>query len=217
MLNTAPCALVRAKDSRLTVTKRLAILATGMIVILVVCVLGYAAWWAYEYRQPAGPHAVVDLRTVATEKAYYLTFCAGLASNFHGFPGHAYVNWSEKPGVTTSADESVGYITSKYNDQFVAPFMAVPGTLHYDAQMYNQRNLDCLTVIVDAKTYRRTRQERTTWDTSNFKAGTYDCVAFTNYIARKAGLIVPDGNSRYPQDHIKLLKKLNAAGATARY
>jgi hypothetical protein len=202
-------AVTKASIASRPLINRVVVTVLCLAAALVLGLLAYAGWWAHAYRQPAGPRATIDLRSSTSEKPYYLTFCAGLASNFHGFPGHAYVNWNDKPGVTTSAKNSIGYITRKYNDQFLAPFVAVPGSLHYDAQNYNQRNLDCLTAVVDVKTFNRTRAACATWDTSNFKAGTHDCVAFTTYIARTAGLVVPEGSSRYPQDHIKLLKTLN--------
>jgi hypothetical protein len=176
---------------------------------LVMAVLGYAIWWAVWYRLPAQPDKVVDLRKQPSQSACYITFCAGLADNPLGFPGHAYVVWREKAIADPIQTESVGFITKSYNDQFISPLVPVPGMLHYDAALYNQRNLESLTVIVDPQTYKKTLLARRQWNTTEFKAVQRDCLSFTTYIAQSAGLVIPEHRCLYPQDQVRQLKALN--------
>ncbi len=171
--------------------------------------LAYTAWWAVWYRIPSSPSLTVDLRKDKTQSARYISFCAGLASNPVGFPGHAYVNWSEKADTLPPASGSVGYIPQKFNDQVVSVFTTVPGMLHQNALMYNQRNLDSVTAVVSPDTYNHTLLARDRWGTSSFKAGSHDCVSFVLYIAKETGLVVPEGRCFYPQDQIKVLKEMN--------
>jgi hypothetical protein len=171
--------------------------------------VGYTCWWYVWYRLPGQPDKVTDLRSYPAQGAYYVTFCAGLADNPIGFPGHAYVVWSEKPHTDPLKADSVGYITQSYNDQFVSPILPVPGRLHRNAALYNQRNIENLTAVVDQKTYRKTLDARENWNTSNFKALQHDCLSFTTYIAQSAGLNIPKQRCLYPQDQIRQLKALN--------
>ena len=176
---------------------------------LIVTLAVYTLWWSFWYRLPAMPDQTVDMRTQLNQPAGYITFCAGLADNPIGFPGHAYVVWSELPKVDPLQAQSVGYISKLYNDQFISPFIAVPGMLHFDAARYNQRNLEQLTAIVDQNTYQKTLQARNEWKTEEFKALDRDCLSFCTYIAKAAGLNVPAHRCLYPQDQIKQLKELN--------
>jgi len=175
----------------------------------------YAAFWAAWYRIPAQPPKTVDLRMSPAQDARYLTFCAGLAGNPHGFPGHAYVVWSKVANADPMKADSIGFIPQRYNDQFISPFVTVPGMLHYHAALYNQRNLETLTVIVDPITYEKTIAERMIWEDTEFHAVTRDCVSFTTKIAQTAGLKVPQTRCLYPQDQIKQLKALNALNKNA--
>jgi hypothetical protein len=178
---------------------------------LMLLVLAYALWWAVWYRLPAQPDQVVDLRKQSFQDACYITFCAGLADNPIGFPGHAYVVWSKTPNADALKAESVGFITQSYNDQFISPVVSVPGMLHYDAAQYNQRNLESLTVIVDPQTYQKTLLAREKWNNTPFKAIERDCLSFSTYIAQTAGLIIPEHRRLYPQDQLRQLKTLNKA------
>jgi len=172
-------------------------------------VLLYALWWAVWYRIPAQPDQIVDLRLQPSQSACYITFCAGLADNPLGFPGHAYVVWRKKSDANSLQSESVGFITKCYNDQFISPVVSVPGMLHYDAAQYNQRNLESLTAIVDPQTYEKTLRAREKWNTTEFKAIQRDCLSFTTYIAQTAGLVIPEHRFLYPQDQLRQLKALN--------
>lgn len=183
---------------------------TGKAGALIFCLLlAYTAWWAVWYRIPASPKRTVDLRQNQLQPARYISFCAGLASNPVGFPGHAYVNWSGEADTLPGPSGSIGYIPQKFNDQVVSVFTTVPGMLHQNALMYNQRNLDSLTVVVSPETYNHTLIVRDRWNTGSFKAGSHDCVSFVLYIAQEAGLVVPKDRCFYPQDQIKVLKELN--------
>lgn len=177
---------------------------------LIFCfLLAYTAWWAVWYRIPTSPKLMVDLRRDRSQSARYISFCAGLASNPVGFPGHAYVNWSGEADTLPGPSSSIGYIPKKFNDQVFSVFTTVPGMLHQNALMYNQRNLDSVTAVVSPDTFNHTLIVRDRWDTANFKAGSHDCVSFVLYIAKEAGLVVPKGRCFYPQDQIKVLKELN--------
>src|SRR5579862_7032030 len=69
----------------------------SLLLSTAMALLAYAAIWAVWYRIPVLAPETVDLRQWQTEKPYYVSFCAALASNPHGFPGHCYVVWSDKP------------------------------------------------------------------------------------------------------------------------
>jgi hypothetical protein len=187
------------------------ILAIGVktALTLVMAVLLYALWWAIWYRLPAQPDQVVDLRTLPSQGACYITFCAGLADNPLGFPGHAYVVWGKRSRSDQLQSESVGFITRCYNDQFISPLVPVPGMLHYNAALHNQRNLESLTVIVSPQTYQATLLAREKWNTKEFRAIERDCLSFTTYIAHTAGLVIPEHRCLYPQDQLKELKACN--------
>ncbi len=135
--------------------KRLFLVTAGSLLVLTVALLSYTTWWAVWYRLPGTPNKVIDLRSGRLQPACYVTFCAGLADNPVGFPGHAYVVWSKAANADPLSVDSVGYITQSYNDQFLSPVISVPGMLHWDAARYNQRNLECLTAIVDPRHIRK--------------------------------------------------------------
>ncbi|MBK9202920.1 MAG: hypothetical protein IPL73_10885 [Candidatus Obscuribacter sp.] len=59
-----------------------------------VALLGYAAWWGVAYRLPRAQDKTIDMRSVTYGQPRQLVFCAGLANNPHGYPGHAYVIWA---------------------------------------------------------------------------------------------------------------------------
>ncbi|MBS1990687.1 MAG: hypothetical protein JSS83_09235 [Cyanobacteria bacterium SZAS LIN-3] len=179
------------------------------MVSLVLAIASYAAYWYAWYRISALPPKIVDLRKPPYHGTRYLTFCAGLAGNPHGFPGHAYVVWSKTNKEDPLQADSIGFIPKKYNDQFISPLVTVPGMLHYHAALYNQRNLESLTVIVDPETFDKTIAERNKWEDTDFHALTRDCLSFTTHIARTAGLKVPTNRCMYPQDQIRALKSLN--------
>lgn len=182
----------------------------GKVGGLIFCFLvAYTAWWAVWYRIPPSPRLIVDLRQDRLQPARYISFCAGLASNPVGFPGHAYVNWSDKPDTLPGPSGSIGYIPQKFNDQILSVFTTVPGMLHQNALMYNQRNLDSVTVVVSPDAFNHTLIARNRWNTANFKAGSHDCVSFVLFIAKEAGIVVPRERCFYPQDQIKVLKELN--------
>ena len=56
-------------------------------------------WWAVAYRLPRSADKTIDRRSPLSRRfgpACRLSFCAGLANNPHGFPGHAYVVWASQ-------------------------------------------------------------------------------------------------------------------------
>jgi len=169
----------------------------------------YFGFWAAWYRIPAQPPKTIDLRKSPSQSPRYLTFCAGLAGNPHGFPGHAYVVWSKIPDADPLKADSIGFIPQQYNDQFISPFVTVRGMLHYHAALYNQRNLETFTVVVDPETYEKTIAARNKWENTDFHAVSRDCVSFTTAIAETAGVKVPQPRCMYPQDQIRQFKILN--------
>jgi hypothetical protein len=172
-------------------------------------IAAYAAWWAVHYRVPPSPDCFVDLRHNASQPAFYVTFCASLATNPHGFPGHSYVVWSRTPNWHQENAEAFGFVPRYSRDQVASAFMNVPGLMVHGASEGNMVNLDTLTVIVDQERYEKTRKLRDDWNPSSFRAGLYDCVSFTDFIAAAAGLAVPIRRFSYPQDHLKQMKALN--------
>lgn len=185
---------------------------------IILSLLLYLAYWGVIYRIPGAPAKIVDLRPkISTDigtnaPARYITFCASLAGNAHGFPGHSYVVWNATPAASVLHCEAVGFVPTHVKDQIRSLYMPVPGMLASNASVGNTRNLSSLTVIVDDETYERTRRLRQKWDASRFQAGVHDCVAFQDFIAREVGLSIPDRNKFfYPQDHIAELKRLNSS------
>jgi hypothetical protein len=194
-------------------------LIVAIAALSLVCITGYAGWWFVWYRIPR-PDGVklIDLRAPSDKSASrYITFCASLASNKHGFPGHAYVVWSGEslPSdwlVAARSDrlENAGYGPRNCGDQVKSVVYDVPGIIDAHGLRCNLRNLSTLTVIVNQAQYERTRQLRAKWDTSRFKAGDRDCVAFVDYIAKDIGLSIPPRNILlFPQDHLAQMKALN--------
>ena len=141
---------------------------------------------------------------------------ATLADNPLGFPGHAYVVWRNSPDDRPIQAESVGYITQHYSDQFISPLVSVPGQLCCAPAQFEPSNLERLTVLVDSQTYQATLEARKKWNTAKFKAAQHDCLSFTTYIARTAGLVIPEYRCLYPQDQLCQLKQLNPQNVSCR-
>jgi hypothetical protein len=195
---------------------RLLIIITAGILL---CIAGYAGWWFVWYRVPRHDTVkLIDMRRPGDPStARYITFCASLANNTHGFPGHAYVVWS---GESLPSDwltaarsdrlENAGYGPRNCGDQVKSVAFDVPGIIDAHGLRCNLRNLNTLTVIVNQKQYERTRELRARWDTSRFKAGDRDCVAFVDYIAKDIGLAIPPRSILFfPQDHLAQMQALN--------
>lgn len=169
----------------------------------------YAGFWAFWYRLPAQPPKVIDRRSAKTDPAYCLTFCASLADNPHGFPGHCYVAWSQAPPRDLSSMESAGFVPRCRGDQIASLVAPVPGLLVNNASTGNTRNLDLIYVLVSFDTYRQTMQMRDTFKSGYFQVGVRDCVTFTNSIASMVGLNTPNTSYQFPQDYLRQLKALN--------
>jgi hypothetical protein len=171
--------------------------------------LGYVAIWALLYRLPAAAPIVIDRRACQSEKPYYVTFCAGLASNPIGFPGHAYIVWSPEMLKDLSSGESAGYVPSSPLDQVPSLWTHVTGEISKHCTAGNMRNLNMLTVVVNRNDYEKTLLTCDTWKTDNFQAGVRDCVAFSNEIASELSLRRPSTSYIFPQDYVRELKRLN--------
>jgi hypothetical protein len=181
-------------------------LAIGVVLL----VAGYLIWWGLWYRIPAAPPKVVDKRTDANAVPYCVSFCAALADNPHGFPGHCYVVWSVGVPNDLENSESFDYLTVKYWDQIPALWREVPGRLVANAARGNTRNVDILSALVSQNDYEKTRQSRTAWRTGVFRVGVRDCVTFTDSMASLVGVRTPNRASYlFPQDYIRKLKELN--------
>lgn len=185
------------------------------LVALPVLLLGYLSWWAVAYRMPGAPDATVDLRQSSMQIPYYVTFCASLAGNPHGFPGHAYVVWSpvQKSDLPALEEfglaESAGYVPRRPIDQIASVCTEVPGSIVFACSKDNLRNLSRLTAIVDASAYERSRKLKELWDVKSFRAGAHDCVSFVDFLAADLGLKIPSRWFLFPQDHLAQLKILN--------
>jgi hypothetical protein len=181
-----------------------------LICLLLLPLLGlllYAAWWGVAYRLPRSADKTIDLRSAVDRqfsKPAQLIFCAGLANNPHGFPGHAYVIWrGERTG------ETLGFCPAGFWSIVPSLWQPVSGVVNDAAATADERNLEKLTVLVDRETYDRTLRLGRSWDAREFRTGSRDCCAFVDFIARDAGLAVPEQKYLYPHDHIRLLKDLN--------
>jgi hypothetical protein len=189
--------------------KRVFLLLTVGFAVLPLSIATYAAWWAVNYRVPPSPRGFVDLRRDSSTPAFYITFCASLATNPHGFPGHSYVVWSRTPSWNQQNADAIGFVPRYSRDQIASVFTYVPGLMVPGASEGNMANLDSLTVVVDKEKYEETLALREQWDATTFRAGLHDCVSFMDSIAEDVGLKVPSRKFSYPQDHLKQLKALN--------
>lgn len=171
--------------------------------------LAYAAWWAAWYRLPAGAPATVDLRSGSDQRPYYVTFCASLADNPHGYPGHCYVVWSKQPPKDFLKEETAAFMPKRYWDQIPSLWSNVQGTVWRDAARGNMRNLNTLTAIVDQRRFQNSRRVRDEFETAVFQAGVRDCTVFGGAVASSLGLNVPNSAYTYPQDFISKLKRAN--------
>ncbi len=180
----------------------------------------YALWWGIVYRLPRSADKVVDLRTnkASSQGARRIFFCAGLANNPHGFPGHAYVVWSKNlaASVAVSAGEAnfkdcetLGYCPHDFWSIVPSVYTAVPGVVDDRASSGNDRNVERLIVLVDDAAFERSREACRRWDATNFRTGSRDCCAFIDFVATEIGLAVPRAQFSYPHDHILKLKTLN--------
>ena len=188
-------------------------LAPGIAAIPLILNL-YAAWWALQYRVPPGSaNQIVDMRQSQSETPHYVTFCASLANNPHGFPGHAVVVWSKTKDWNRPDSETSGFVPGRSMDQFASLFTYVPGQL-VNGRPTNMINPDAITAIVNEEEFEKTRRLRDDWNPSRFKTGVRDCVAFVDFIAEDVGLVPPVRRFDFPQDHIKQLKILNTKSLT---
>lgn len=178
-----------------------------------VMLIVYLAAWGVIYRIPCTPAQIIDLRTSSSERPYYVNICAGLASNPHGFPGHAYLGWTEKsPSENIESLETAGYCPKYTKDQIPSVFRFVPGVLvKCTGTAGNARNLDRLVVICSSDDYERSRNICKNWDSSNFQCGKRDCVALVNTVASALKLRTPNRINKYPQDYVRELKQLNCS------
>lgn len=160
----------------------------------------YLGGWAIWYRVPATPASVVDLRSDKKDPGMRVSFCAALADNPHGFPGHCYVVF---------AGNGISYVPTKRDDQIRSLYSAVDGTIVFGIPKGNDRNLDRTTVMCDREMFERARREAMQWSPQGFKVGERDCVQFTNNVARTIGLNVPQSKYKFPQDYLRELKELN--------
>lgn len=175
----------------------------------------YMVVWYIQYRLPATPPQLVDLRTSSRDKPYYVCLCAALADNPHGFPGHSYVAFSSSLPFDLTEVDSIGRVPCRFQDQARALFQPVPGMVMETAAQGNLRNFNALVAIVNEDTYERCRTGVSLWQNQPFQVGKSDCVAFTNSIAESINLKVPTQRLLYPQDYVKELKDLNCLNITA--
>lgn len=182
-------------------------ISSGSILLLL-----YLGFWGVVYRFPCGSKQIVDLRPSPNLKPYYVNICAGLASNPHGYPGHAYIAWTE---TNTDANieemETAGYCPRYSKDQIPSMIKPVPGIMvKCTGSSGNGRNLDRLIVICSQQDFQKTKDISRKWNCDNFKVGERDCVTFANTIAKALRLRPVPNTRRYPQDFLRELKRLNS-------
>lgn len=183
-------------------------LSLSVCLVLFLGVGCYLTAWAIRYRMPHAPCKTIDMRRSPTDLPRSVTFCAALADNPIGFPGHAYVVWSKGRIVRLDKDFSLGFMPRYFNDQPKSLIAEVPGIVLKNVKG-NTRNLDMLTVIVSDFDFHRSLELAITWQYDSFRAGKRDCVAFTSYVAQSLGLKYHAPSFIYPQDFIHDLKTLN--------
>lgn len=188
-------------------------LTKGFLTIFLV-LLAYLFAWGVLYRLPHSQALIVDTRIDKLEQPHYVAICAALAANKHGFPGHAYVAWSDSLPIDLAKTESLGFVPQHATDQIPSLWRQVPGAVVESAADNNQRNLNAVIAIVDRKTFERSRERGRMWRSDKFKVGSRDCVAFTDSLAATIGLKTPDTSFKYPQDYVEQLKNLNKDAAT---
>jgi hypothetical protein len=169
----------------------------------------YFAVWAVKYRLPAEPVTTLDLRRSPSDAAFCVSFCASLADNPLGFPGHAYVVWSPSMKVDIGRDLSLAFMPRNYQDQIPSLFRTVKGVV-MDHTKGNFRNLSRLTVIVSEADYLRSMQKASAWNADSFKAGNRDCAAFVQYVAAQLPLKTGSSTYLFPQEYLSRLKQINS-------
>lgn len=170
-------------------------LAAGLLIYMTV--------WAVQYRIHHAAVPPVDMRRSESDIPYVIQFRASLASNPHGFPGHAYIVWSN--------GTSAGYVPRYATDQLPSLFHPVRGTLQLNGIRDNSRNLSSLTVLLSKPDFDRAAQLARHWNTNSFQVGKRDCVRFVSEIASTIGLRCPDPSYQFPQDYVERLKQLNTS------
>ena len=175
----------------------------------------YLVVWYIQYRLPAAPPQLVDLRASSCDKPYYVCLRAALAVKPHGFPRHSYVAFSSSLPFNLTEADSIGRVPCRFQDQARALFLPVPGMVMKRAAQGNLRNFNALVAIVNEDTYERCRAGVSRRQDQPFQVGKSDCVAFTNSIAESLNLKVPAQRLIYPQDYVKELKDLNCQSVTA--
>jgi hypothetical protein len=171
----------------------------------------YLGAWGAIYRIPCAPDQVIDLRSSKETTPYFVNICAGLASNTHGYPGHAYIGWTEK-GAKESIEsmETAGYCPRFSRDQIPSLVQSVPGILvRSTGSSGNARNLTRLVVICSHEDYERTRAICKDWKCSSFQVGKRDCVTLVYTVSKALKLRTPPSAYKYPQDYVRELKQLN--------
>lgn len=186
--------------------------AAGLLAILV-SLTAYLLAWGVLYRRPAQPAVVVDMRNDRTTQPHYIAICAALAANEHGFPGHAYVVWSNSLPIDLNTAESLGFGPRHAKDQIPSLWQQVPGAVVDRAAIANQRNLNALVAIVDKQTFEFSKQKGRNFKSEKFKVGSNDCVVYVQTLASVIGLKTPDTRYKYPQDFVEQLRRLNKNAA----
>lgn len=202
----AKFAVISEKSNAL---KRILVTLGCTSLTIVGSLVAYAVAWAVWYRLPRGAHEVVDLRGSNHDTPGYVIFCAALANNPHGFPGHAYVVWAADQDDDLLCGDSMGF--APHSTEVILPslYKPVAGILDGKAAQDNCRNLDKLIVAVDRPTFERSRKLCNNWNQAHFQTGVRDCCTFTTLIAKEIGLKTPDKSYIFPQDYIRQLKVLN--------
>jgi hypothetical protein len=173
----------------------------------------YFGVWAVKYRLPPAPAALIDLRKSPVEEPYCVSFCASLADNPLGFPGHTYIVWSPSLAINLEKDHSLGFMPKHEKDQIRSLFAPVEGTV-LDHVSGNLRNLDRLTVIVSKDDYLKSLLIASTWTQDGFCVGKRDCAAFVHHVASALHLRTQNPSYLFPQEYLCQLKRLNQPQVT---
>ncbi len=129
--------------------------------------------------------------------------------------GHAFVRWIKIEQGIVVEDFTYGFYPT--NDDGLKSILAkVKGSLQlgYKENTSKSKRLDSLEVEVTEEVYKSTLDEATAKDGSTYRLLSYNCLAFMDEVAQKAGLNTPRVRilgflPKLPKSYLRQLKKKN--------
>lgn len=136
---------------------------------------------------------------------YKLAFCA----RDNTLVGHAFVVWGKEDDVAKASSQAAFGFYPEGGSKTV--FGTVPGTIAAEGFTESVKFIsDRLIVTVDKKSWDDTAKLREQWKTSDYNLFEKNCIHFTEAVAVKAGLKVPETKAlEKPAAFMKRLIELN--------